>query len=239
MRKERARCVTRIEGLDIILGGGIPISSLVLVTGDCGTGKTSLAVEFLARGAILGEKGLYITTIERPDKLLSNVPALDFLTDDLVSDGSLTFMEVSKLLELSGIYSTSPNRDEIVKLANAIDRYLVENKISRLVIDSFSALFYANEDLTIIRDLMMVISDTLYKTGCTAIFVTESEPYSGMESAIADGLIVMTNQERRSDLLRTIQVLKMKGTSHSRAKYVIDLTTYGLLITPLLRGGIG
>jgi circadian clock protein KaiC len=74
----RGRCITGIEGLDNILGGGIPIASMVLVSGSCGTGKSSLAFEFLVRGAREGEKGLLITTIEPPDKLLSNITPLDF-----------------------------------------------------------------------------------------------------------------------------------------------------------------
>jgi len=38
--------------------------------------------------------------------------------------------------------------------------------------------------------------------------------------------------------IRTMQIIKMKGTSHSRSRYVIDLTNAGVLVTPLLKGGI-
>jgi circadian clock protein KaiC len=47
----------------------------------------------------------------------------------------------------------------------------------------------------------------------------------------------MANMERRGDLLRTLQVIKMRGTMHSRAKYVLDLTPMGVLLVPLLKGG--
>jgi len=65
------------------------------------------------------------------------------------------------------------------------------------------------------------------------------EGYSrwGVEEALADGVIVTGNLERRGDLLRTLQVVKMRGTTHSRAKYVLDLTTSGVLLVPLLKGG--
>ena len=59
----------------------------------------------------------------------------------------------------------------------------------------------------------------------------------GVEEAIADGVILMGNLERNGDMLRTLQVIKMRGTSHSRAKYVLDLTTAGILLVPLLKGG--
>jgi circadian clock protein KaiC len=58
-----------------------------------------------------------------------------------------------------------------------------------------------------------------------------------VEEAIADGIILMGNLERQGDLLRTIQVIKMRGTTHSRAKYVLDLTPIGVLIAPLLKSG--
>ena len=58
-----------------------------------------------------------------------------------------------------------------------------------------------------------------------------------MEEAIADGVVVTGNLERRGDLLRTLQVVKMRGTMHSRAKYVLDLTAVGVLLVPLLKGG--
>ena len=51
----RDRCVTGIHGLDEILRGGIPYGSTVLAAGTCGSGKTTLGMEFLVRGALAGE----------------------------------------------------------------------------------------------------------------------------------------------------------------------------------------
>jgi len=76
----------------------------------------------------------------------------------------------------------------------------------------------------------------LYKSGCTALLVS-SRSATGALGAGVDGIVMLGNLERRGDTLRTLQVLKMKGTSHSRARYVIDLTPAGVLLTPLLRGG--
>ncbi len=54
---------------------------------------------------------------------------------------------------------------------------------------------------------------------------------------MADGVILLGNRERRGDLLRTLQIVKMRGTSHSRARYILDLTSSGVLLAPLLKGG--
>ena len=60
----RDRCVTGIHGLDEILRGGIPYGSTVLASGTCGSGKTTLAMEFLVRGALAGEACAHFTATE-------------------------------------------------------------------------------------------------------------------------------------------------------------------------------
>src|SRR6201996_5457602 len=58
------RILTGASGLDDILGGGLPKGHLYLVEGDPGTGKTTLALQFLLRGTELGERGMYVTLSE-------------------------------------------------------------------------------------------------------------------------------------------------------------------------------
>src|ERR1044071_1235301 len=65
------RSPTGIAGLDIVLGGGVPTNRLYLLQGEPGTGKTTLALQFLMEGSRLGEKGLYITFSETKEELES------------------------------------------------------------------------------------------------------------------------------------------------------------------------
>ena len=58
------RVATGIQGLDEILGGGLPENRLYLVEGEPGTGKTTLALQFLLEGPG-GERGLYVTLSRR------------------------------------------------------------------------------------------------------------------------------------------------------------------------------
>jgi circadian clock protein KaiC len=234
----KSRCVTGIEGLDSILGGGFPRGSLVLVTGVPGVGKTSLALEFAMRGAILGEKSLVLTTVERPEKLIASVPEFEFYDKSLVAKGMLQFKEVREFLEGGSISGRPDTKDEFAKLGENIASYVQKNHVHRLIIDTYHTMLYGIDDSTIARDLLLILSETMYANGCTGILVADANPSTSLESIIADGVIVLGNFERRTDLLRTLQVLKMKATNHSRAKYVIDLTRCGVLITPLLRGGV-
>ena len=61
---------TGIVGLDDILGGGLARNHLYLIEGDPGTGKTTIAMQFLMEGTRCGQKGLYVTLSESKIELL-------------------------------------------------------------------------------------------------------------------------------------------------------------------------
>jgi len=64
---------TGIPGLDEMIGGGLPVPSLILVAGDAGAGKTTFCTQFLCKGADLGEPGLYFLTFGGPLILYSSL----------------------------------------------------------------------------------------------------------------------------------------------------------------------
>jgi circadian clock protein KaiC len=236
-RGEYSRCVTGIEGLDNILGGGIPLSNIVLVAGGCGTGKTTLAFEFLVRGSLMGESGLLISTVEDQDKLVSNIPQFTFFHERMLVKGQVAIIELGAMMETANLSPSKMDEAAIKKLVAAIGKAVVASKVKRLVIDSIDTILAEIKDEPLKAQLLSELSIVLYKNGCTALLITGEETCKSIEGRVADGIIMMGNYDRRGDLLRTMQVGKMKGTSHSRSKYVIDLTPAGVLVTPLLKGG--
>ncbi len=239
----REKCLTGIEGLDNVLGGGIPRNNTVLLTGNCGTGKTSLSLEFLLHGALEGENGLYLSVTEPYEKLIANMIPYDFFTRDMIKSGKLTFIDMTAIYERFGFNRDRMTIEDVDLLVSAIGDLTTETSARRLVIDSITSVAYQLDTQEKLRNMLLSLSKTLSGLGATSLIISEltaaDTSYSkyGVEEAIADGVILMGNLERNGDLLRTLQVIKMRGTSHSRAKYVLDLTTAGTLLVPLLKGG--
>src|SRR3990172_13226872 len=218
------RCVTGVDALDNILNGGIPRGNTVLVTGSVGTGKTSLCLEFLVHGALVGENSLYISATESSEKLLRNIIPYDFFDRKLIKDGRLVFLALPVIYERLGLEKPEFDFEEINILIGALGDVVDELKVKRLVIDSITSVCYRLKTQENIRDFILKLGSMLSARGCTSVLVSEISPaeerYSlyGVEEAISDGVLVTGNLERRGDLLRTLQVVKMRGTSHSRAK---------------------
>src|SRR5438045_9335568 len=65
-----AYCSSGIEGLDDILSGGLPRDCFYLIQGDPGSGKTTLALQFLLEGLRCGERVFYVTLSETRHELI-------------------------------------------------------------------------------------------------------------------------------------------------------------------------
>jgi len=237
------RCRTGIEGLDNILDGGIPRGNTVLVSGSCGTGKTTLSLEYLVRGAAEGERGLFLSVTEASPKILQNLSTFEFFDRRIMESGQLVFVDVPVLYEKLGLSKEELSPEDVDLLVSAIVRLARELKVQRLVLDSITSVCYRVRHEESIRDLILKLGKSLSDIQCTTLLVSEIGPsenrYSlyGVEEAIADGVILLGNVQRRGDLLRTLKIIKMRGTTHSRAQYVIDLTPLGILLAPFLKGG--
>lgn len=241
---QRERCPTGIEALDNILEGGIPRGNTVLVAGSVGTGKTTLSLEFLIHGAERGEKSLFLSVTEPTSKLLENMRSFEFFRPELITSGNLILVDIPVLYEKLGLDQEEMPPEEIQLFLRTIDGFLTESKAQRVVLDSLTSFAYRIQREERVRDFMLKLSEILAAHNCTTLLVSEIGPgagrYSlrGVEEAIVDGLFLLGNARRHGDILRVLQVIKMRGTAHSRAQYVVEMTPIGLLLAPHLKGGL-
>ena len=101
------KTLTHIEGLDLVLHGGIPTGRVTLVGGGPGTGKTLLGLEFLYRSALTGHPGIFLSFEETAANLRGNVASFGWDLPALEKNGRLYLMEGSVAPEtvISGTFS--------------------------------------------------------------------------------------------------------------------------------------
>lgn len=238
-------CITGIELLDQKLGGGIPKGNSVLMVGSSGSGKTTFSMQFLINGAKNGERGVFFTITEPLFKLTKNMENFQFYDKKLIETGMVNIIDLRIISDRLGLNVEKYSVEDASALLEVLKDIADELQVKRLVIDSITALCYRLESDEMIRDFIFKLGSSLAAMGCTTILTSEIPPsfqgelkYSkyGIEEFIADGIIYLSDIDRKGDLIRTLQLVKMRGTSHSRSKVAMNISSdRGIEITTLLR----
>ena len=200
--------------------------SLILVAGSPGAGKTTVAAQFIYEGVNkFNEKGLYVCFAETKDSLVRNLLRFGWDFGKLERQGKIVVLDLSTTKE-PGIQS---NLNLILDEISNLDA-------KRLVIDSFTAFSMALTEPTDIRFLIHLLYRFLQKVGCTTIMISDT-PWgsqrigSGVEEFIADGIILMqTKFDKKGILKRTLNILKMRSTNHSKKTHEYEITESGINI---------
>jgi circadian clock protein KaiC len=239
---EGGLCNTGIEELDIQMGGGIPVGSTVLMVGSSGSGKTTLCMQFLINGARKGERGVFFTITEPLFKLTKNMEGFSFYDKKLIESGMVNLIDLRIISERLGLDTEKYTVEDAAALLDVLKDIADELNVKRLVIDSITALCYRLQTKEMIRDFIFKLGSSLAAMKCTTFLTSEVPPrvfqYSqyGIEEFIADGIIFLGDVERKGDLIRTFQMIKMRGMAHSRTKFAMSISSKnGVELTPLLK----
>jgi circadian clock protein KaiC len=248
-KKTNDFCKTGIDTLDEKLGGGIPSGNTVLLVGCSGSGKTTLCMEFLTNGARNGERGVFFTITEPLFKLTKNMEKFTFYDKKLIENGLVNIIDLRIISDRLGLDAEKYSVEDASALLDVLKDIADELQVTRLVIDSITALCYRLKSEEMIRDFIFKLGSSLAAMGCTTVLTSEIPPvrqgeikYSkyGIEEFIADGILFLSDIERKGDLIRTLQLVKMRGTMHSRSKVAMNISSdRGIEIIPLLKSRRG
>ena len=226
---------TGIVELDELLVGGIPRGSSVLLSGSCGTGKTILAEQFLFNGAKEhDEMGIYISLSEPRDKIISNLEPFKFYDANLVEKDKIKILDITQDARLINLEPLT-----VSGIINMISSIIRDSGAQRVTIDSITAICNSLGNERNIREFIFELGLQLGYLDCTTIFISEIPPmnfqYSvyGIEEFVADGVILLMEQEDKGELIRTLQVVKMRGVNHSRNKQILQITEDGVVLKPM------
>ncbi|MGC9048600.1 MAG: ATPase domain-containing protein, partial [Caldisphaera sp.] len=197
-----------IKGLDNIFQG-VYRGSIILVAGNPGTGKTTLAAKFIYEGMRkFDENGIYVSFVETKKDFMRNMKNLGMDFDFYENQGKFKFIESITVTELNALIEL------LEGLLNEIDK----NKAKRMAIDSISAILQMGEkEQGKIRELMHNFFYRGPKLKEVTTFLIEELPYGkksvgyGIEEFIVDGVLILKTKLIKRKLVRLMEIRKMRG----------------------------
>jgi KaiC/GvpD/RAD55 family RecA-like ATPase len=213
--------------------------SIILLSGGCGTGKTTFVIQSFCRAAENHERCIYITFEEPAENIRESCRSFGWEIDKLEKSGRLLIlsidpMDVAREVEAALV----KKRGDLLIRTKGILGFIPKGfKPDRIGIDSISSLYaaFAGQEENYRRYLTKLV-EGLRKSGALSFLITESEQglerysRSGIEEFLADGVIVMYYVRKGSSRQRAIEVLKLRGTPHLNRIIPFNITRRGIVI---------
>jgi circadian clock protein KaiC len=227
------RISTGISRLDTMLSGkGYYRGSTVLVSGTAGTGKTSLAAQFVEAACKRGERVLYFAFEESPSQFMRNMFSIGIHLEPWVKKGLLHFHATRPTL-----HGLEHHLTTTIKLINKIKPQIV-------ILDPIDA-FIMGENKTEVKIMLLRIVDFLKMRNITAFFTSLTNLGDNQEltdtsiSSLIDTWLLLRDIEIGGERNRGIYILKSRGMAHSNQIREFILTDHGIELLDVYIGPEG
>ncbi len=208
------RIKTGVDGLDSIMGGGLPGPHLYLLRGAAGTGKTTLALQFLRKGVELGEPVLYVS-LSQTERELRQIARSHGWDLEGISVQSLISGDASTELTEQTIFQTSDLR--LDRTRDAIENIVRSLNPRRVVYDSLLEVRLLASDKVRFRREVLGFKNFLADEDTTALLIDTEHAVDDMSDNqlenIAHGLIRLDKHlPQYGSARRRVEIKKMRGT---------------------------
>jgi circadian clock protein KaiC len=232
--RERGRSATGISGLDDILGGGLPSNRLYLLEGKPGTGKTTLALEYLLTGAQAGEKVLYITLSETRDELQEVADSHGWSLENVdVVELSAIGAQLEASAQNTLFHSSEVELTQTTKmLLDEVERV----QPSRVVFDSISELRLLSQSPLRYRRQILALKQYFSGRKCTTLLLDDGSAEEDPQlKSLAHGILMLEQlaPEYGSER-RRLMVLKIRGSKYRGGYHDFSIETGGISVFPRL-----
>ena len=226
---------TGIVGLDDILGGGLARNHLYLIEGDPGTGKTTIAMQFLMEGTRRGQKGLYVTLSESKIELLEIAESHGWSLDGIEV---FELAPDEKQLKPEAQYTVfNPSEIELADTTNAVLSEVERLQPARVVFDSLSELRLLARDSLRYRRQILGLKQYFSGRKCTVLLLDDrtAERHDLQLQSIAHGVILMESVEREYGIKRRrLEVKKLRGSRFREGFHDYTIKRGGVEVYPRL-----
>lgn len=216
------------EGLDKILGGGLPMNGINLIIGLPGSGKTMLSQQFVFAGATEKRPAIYLSTVSEPfEKMLRYGQTLSFFDRNAI--GRSVYYE-----DLGGTVGSQGGLAAVTKRIGAL---IKERRPGIIAIDSFKGLAAFADDAQAFRRFLHDLAALLTAFPVTSFWIGEysdEETRAAPESAVADGIIALGTHRANERTLRLIEVMKLRGSGFRSGRHGYRLSSDGITVFPRL-----
>jgi len=213
------RIPSGIPKLDSLMEGGLLKSSMTLVTGGTGTGKTILSIQFLVEGLKRGEPCVFLSLEEDPE--------------DITADARQFGWDLEKY-EKSGLFRIMFHDPFETDVSTVLVNQIEYIKAKRLAVDSLSMLGLYMKDQATIRKQLGKLMRAVRNVGCTSFVTSEvledgkGLSRFGVEEFVVDGIIVMNYLGIGQETNRSLQIRKMRRTNHGKDIYPFKMGPKGI-----------
>jgi circadian clock protein KaiC len=208
-----------IKGLDDILGGGLPTNHLYLVDGDPGTGKTTMALQFLLEGARNGERGLYVTLSESREELEAVAESHGWSLE------GIDIFEMSKqgVRDIEESYTIfHPAEVELQQTVDEVLDTVKEKKPLRVAFDSLSEMRLLAREALRFRRQILALKQFFNGRNCTVLLLDDKTSPEGdlQMHSLAHGVMVLEHialeygSERRRLRVTKVRGIEFRGGYH-------------------------
>jgi circadian clock protein KaiC len=223
MKDSQERLKTGVANLDKILHGGLPRDTVTVFGGTPGSGKTILSQQICFANATPARPAVIFNTLsESTPKTLRYLRPFSFFKESAVGK-SVHFVDLGNMLRTKGLAPA---------LAMILE-HLRKLKPAFVVIDSFKAFDELSDSREDLRKFTYEVAVNLMAWECTALLLGEFSPddlASNPLFSIVDGIVVLASREVSGEQQRSVQVVKMRGTDHSRDRHPMTIADNGISI---------
>jgi circadian clock protein KaiC len=225
-KKKENLVSTGIDGLDHALGGGMMQGSAALIRGEPGSGKSSLAAQFVYSGAKYhNEPGVYITFDESEEKAREYMESFGWDVKSLEEKNLLRIERISALQLQQFAKQESMIITESIRNTGA-------KRVAVDALNSFELIFERDyERLIYTRKLI----DGILRDGCTLLATVETDDPERSAFLNLDYMfeaIIVLRVRRGKKVERTLEVLRVKGSGHREGESPMSVTSSGVEVYP-------